>query len=396
MSEATPAPQSANTCTAPHKTEDAVEVASIPRALVWAMGGLALMLLLSGTGVLLLQWWDALHVGVRVAALLVPVVLLWSGYGIAAGQGVRSGEVVGAFACITWLVALLVWQCLVPETPPWLPGVLFGVGALLVAVFFPNRTSVVMLAVSTVAELAVVWYGMTSAGEHVPGVLLWAGVVAVLCLWGLGGFMCGLTRHVVYAPYAFLGPLMFSLYLLSLQGVILYLPEVPAGGWSQWGYVALLWLAPVVVFCAVHRMLAARRGKPVLSWSFLTVLLAMYAVLPIGLWANRMLPMVPGVLLLFVYALCLVRYGAAYQSPYFIVSGCTLAFLSAVGVAFGQGGSLMGGGVTLLLLGVFFAWLACRLYRQRRRLVVAVALAKKRQESAREKEASALARSPEA
>ena len=356
-------------------------VASIPRALVWSLGGLSLVLILVGTGVLLLQWWDKLHLSVRVAAMITPVVLMWGGYGIAARKGIRSAEVVGAFACITWLTALLLWKCIVPTTPDWLPGVLFGTGALLLAVVFPNRTSVVMLAVTSIAELGVLWYGMTDGGALPPGMLLWAGGIAMLCLWGLGGFLCGLTRLTVYTPYAFLGPLMFSLFLFCLQGVMLYLPAQPGTGWQHWGWVAILWLVPVGLFCVVHRMLAVHRGKSAISWSFLSMLASMYIVVPVGLWASQVLPMIPAVILLFAYAVCMMRYGAAYQSHYFIVAGSALAFFAALGVAFGQGGSMPGGGIILILLGAFFAWLACRLYQRRRRLVAAITLAKQRRKN---------------
>lgn len=359
------------------------EVESIPSALLWSIGGVAGMMLLTGAGVLLLHWWESLHIGVQVGCLLLPLVILWGGYGLAARRGLRSGEVVGAFAGISWLLLLLVWQTLCPGNPEWLPGVLFVGGTLGVAVFFPNRTSVVMLAVASVAEMGLLWYSGTGGGVLPAGVLLWAGGVALLCLWGLAGFLCGLTRHAVYAPYAFLGPLVFSIYLLALQGCIIYLPELPGAGWQSWLWVALLWMGPTALFCVVHRLLAARRGKPVFSLGFLAMLAAMYAVLPVGLWASQVLPLVPGVVLLFVYAVCMVRYGAAYRAPYFIAAGSGLVFLSAIGVAFGQGGSLPGGGITMLLLGAAFAWLGYHLYRRRRLLQMHVALLKKRRENAR-------------
>lgn len=354
------------------------EVESIPRSLLWSMGGVAGLMLLTGAAVLLLYWWGSLHVGVQVGVLLLPILIMWGVYGMAARRGMRSGEVAGAFTCLSWLLVLLVWQTLCPGNPQWLPGVLFILGVLGVALICPNRTSVVMLAVATVAEMGLLWYSTTRGGAQTAGVLLWAAGVGVLSLWGLAGFLCGLTRHAVYAPYAFLGPLAFSMYLLALQGCIIYLPEQPGAGWQAWLWVALLWGLPCGVFCVVHRLLAARRGKPGLSLCFLAMLAAMYAVLPLGLWASQVLPLVPGVVLLFVYAVCMVRYGAEYRTPYFVVAGSGLFFLSAIGVAFGQGGSLLGGGITMLLLGGLLSWWVMRLYRRRRLLLVRVALLQKR------------------
>lgn len=356
-----------------------VEVDTIPLVLVWAIGAVALLMLLVGGGVLLLRSWDSLQVGVRVGCLLLPVLLMWGGYGYAARRGFKSTEVAGAFACITWLIALLVWSTLCPATPRWMPGAFFVVGTLLVALWCPNRTSVVMLAVASVAEMGMLWYGSTGGGAQPAGALWWCGGLTLLCLWGLGGFLCKHTRHVAYAPYAFLGPLMFSVYLLALQGVIMYVPPTAELGWGGLCWVALMWLLPAGVFCALHRMLAVSGRRQLLSVAFLSHLGAMYAVVPLGIWGNQLIPMVPGVILLFVYAVCMVRYGAYYRSSYFVVAGCALVFLVALGIAFGHGGSLLGGGLLMLLSGAIFAWLACRLYVRRRRLCMAVALAEKKQ-----------------
>ncbi len=355
------------------------EVASIPASLVWSLGGVSLLLLLAGTGVVLLRYWADLHAAVQVVSLAIPVMLLWGGYAYAAKRGLRSGEVVGAFACISWLVALLVWQVLVGGLSEWLLGALFMVGALSLAVFFPSRTSVVMLAVASVAELGLLWYTTTGGGSVPAGAAMWAGVVALLGLWAWGGFACGLTQHAVYAPYAFLGPLMFSVYLLVLQAVVLYLPPLPGLGWADAGYVLLISLLPLPVMAAVHRMLARRSGKSALSLAFVLMLAAGYAVLPLGVWAGQGVSLVFGVLPLFAYAVCLVYYGSVYQRAYFMSAGCALAFLAALGLAFGQGGSLLGGGITMLLLGCFFLWLTCRFYRRRRQLQLAVILARNRQ-----------------
>lgn len=360
--------------------DTAPEVESIPMPLVYSIGGLAGLLLLVGCSVLMLRWWDSLHVGVQVASLVFPLLLMWGGYAYAAKCGMRSVEVLGALASMSWLLLLMVWQTLCPATPHWLPSALFVLGTLSVAVFLPNRTSLVVLGVSSVAVMALLWYQTTAGWTQPAGVLVWVGVVAVLCLWGLGGFMCGESRHAVYAPYAFLGPLMFSVYLVVLQGMILYLPTMPDTCVQVWLWVAVLWLVPVIVFCVEHHLRAVRCGKPTLNLSFFALLGAMYVVLPVGLWANQLLPVVPGALLLFVYALCMVRYGAVYKSSYFMAAGCALAFMAAAGVSFGHGGSMVVGGITMLLLGMVFAWLACRMYSRRRQLQTAVVLLKKRRE----------------
>lgn len=360
--------------------DTAPEVEAIPMPLVYSIGGLAVLLLLVGCGVLLLRWWDSLHVGVQVASLVLPLMLMWGGYAFAAKRGLRSAEVLGAFASISWLLLLLVWQTLCPANPHWLPGGFFVLGALAVAVFFPNRTSVVMLGVASVAVMALLWYQTTAGWTQPAGVLVWAGVVTVLCLWGLGGFLCGESRHAVYAPYAFLGPLMYSVYLLVLQGIMLYLPAMPGNSGQTWLWVAVMWLVPVVVFCVVHHLRAGRCGKPAMNLSFFALLGAMYVVLPVGLWANQLLPMMPGALLLFVYAVCMVRYGAVYKITYFMAAGCALAFMAAAGVSFGHGGSMLGGGITMLLLGLVFTWLTCRMYSRRRQLQTAIVLLQKRRE----------------
>lgn len=356
------------------------EVESIPLPLVYSLGGLAMLLLLVGCGVLLLRWWDCLHVGVQVASLMLPLLLMWGGYAFAAKRGWRSAEVLGAFVSMSWLLLLFVWQTFCPANPHWLPGGLFVMGVMAVAVFFPNRTSVVMLGVASAAVMVLLWYQSTAGWSQPAGVLVWAGVVTVLCLWGLGGFLCGESRYAVYAPYAFLGPLMFSVYLLVLQGIILYLPPMSGNSWQIWLWVVAMGIAPLVVFCIVHHLRAVRCGKPALNLSFFALMGAMFMVLPVGMWASQLLPMVPGALVLFVYAVCLVRYGAVYKSTYFMAAGCVLAFLAAAGVSFGHGGSMVGGGITMLLLGMGFAWLAYRMYSRRRQLQAAVILLKKRRE----------------
>lgn len=354
------------------------DVGSIPRALVQCMGALAGLLLVVGSGVLLLRWWDDLHIGVQVGCLVLPLGLMWGGYAVAARRGMRSAEVLGAFASVSWLLVLLVWQTLSPTTPHWQPCGLFVLGALAVAVFFPNRTSVVMLGVASVAVMVLLWYQTTAGWSQPAGMLVWAGVVAVLCLWGLGGFLCGLSRNRVYAPYAFLGPLMYSVYLLVLQGILLYYPSIPGGGGYSKLWVAVLWLVPVAVFCLVHRMHAARQGKPGLSSGLIAMVGAMYLVLPVGLWVNAVFPLVPSVLLLLGYAVSMVYYGASYKSTYFMVAGCAFAFMTAVGVSFGQGGSMVGGGITMLLLGGAFGWFAWRLYSRRRLLQIGMLRLQKR------------------
>ncbi len=355
------------------------EVESIPAALIWSLGGVALLLLLAGTGAVLLRYWESLHMGVQVVSLLIPVLLLWGGYTYAAKRGMRSGEVVGAFACISWLVALLIWHVVAGTPNGMVPGVLFIVGVLALAIFFPSRTSVVMLAVASVAEWGLLWYATTAGGSEPAGTELWAGGIALLSLWAWGGFACGLTRHKIYAPYAFLGPLMFSIYLLALQGAVLYLPPLPGMGWQEAGLILLIGLLPLPVFGAVHHLQAKRSGKPTVTLSSLTMMLAMFAALPVGLWASQCIATAVGALPLFAYAVCLVYYGSMYRRVYFISAGCILAFLSAFGIACGQGGSLLGGGITMFILGAAFLWLTCHFYRRRRQLQQAVILARHRQ-----------------
>lgn len=356
------------------------EIEGLPKTLVAALGGVAVLMLLCGVGVLMLHYWDRLHEGIQIAGLLIPTILMWGGYMWGRAKGYRSGELTGACACVSWLVALLAWQVFSPATPNWVVGVLFVAGTLGVAVVFPNRTSVVMLAVAGVVELGLLWYSSTNGGEYPAGVLLWMGAVSLLCMWGLGGFICGLTRHAVYAPYAFLGPWMFSICLVVLQGVIIYLPVLPGNSWQSWAWGALIWLAPTLLFGWVHRLMAQGRGKPVLSFTFLILWAMMYAVLPLGLWAGQTLPWIFGAIPLFLFAVCMVRYGAVYRSAYAMIAGCSLVFMVAVGTAFGRGGSLVGGGVMLLLLGAAFLCVACVFYRRRRQLQQSVLLARKRQQ----------------
>ena len=359
------------------------EVEAIPRVLLWCMGALAALLLLVGGCVVILRWWDCLHVGVQVAFLLLPLVGMWGGYALAARRGVCPAELMGAFASVSWLLVLLVWHTLAPATPIWLLGGLFVLGALGVAVFCPNRSSVVMLGVASVAVMALVWYQTTAGWSQPADVLVWAGVVEVLCLWGIGGFLCGLSRHTVYAPYAFLGPLMFSVYLLVLQGLLLYCPRLPGCDWQSWLCVAGLWLVALAVFGVAHGLRVRRSGKQWLSLSFLCMMGSMYVVLPVGVCAHQVFPLVLRVLLLMGYALSMVYYGSVYKSTYFMIAGCVLAFLSVVGVAFGHGGSMLGGGIAMLLLGVVFAWFTYRLYSRRRSLQIAVMLLQKRREQQR-------------
>ena len=113
--------------------------------LVWVLGGMALLMGVAGFGLILMYYWDVLGSLLRVLSLGGLMVLIWLGYAVSARFGWSSREVLGLFLSFSWLLIVLGLSELLPGLPPWLLGLVFLGGAILVPVLLPARSTVTVL-----------------------------------------------------------------------------------------------------------------------------------------------------------------------------------------------------------------------------------------------------------
>lgn len=339
--------------------------------LVWVLGGMSLLLGAAGFGLILYYFWDVLSSLLRVVSLGGLMVLLWLGYGVSARLGWSSREVLGIFLCLSLLLVVLGLSQLLPGMPLWLLGLVYLGGAILVPVLCPARSSVTVLALTCLAEMALLWGHVRGSDLSADWTLLWTGVLSVLMMWAVVGNWCDVTPRRGYATFSALGSISSFLYMLAYQGMLLYpvycrpsslQGHTPPG---QWIGMMLVWMLPMGFLLLVHRMRCRQQHRSFFSYSFLLYYAATLVSLPLGLLLMERNVPLAGVSVMFGYAACLVYYGADYRQPRYIFFGCLLAFLTAIGIPLGLGADMVWSAVVMLALCVIFLIASLSLARHR-------------------------------
>lgn len=372
------------TASVPEKTHPVAEfdVQGIPAMLVWTLGGMALLMCLVAVGMGLYCYWGELHMAVKVLSLLAVPALLWGGYYAAARHGLRSAEVAAVFACLSWLVILVLVQCCVHALPLWQMGLIFVGGLLALPLLHPWRSAVVALAAGCVLELLVLWWGIAGEACSLSPVWLWVCLLSLLMLWAIGGAWCRLTSRSGYAPFGKLAPIAFSLFLCAFYALVIFpqylLADLQLSG-TAWVMLCLIWGVSVLVALPLHLRFARRRKGALFSYSLLAFGGISLVAVPLLMLVNMPLLTAP---LAFAYALSMVYYGADYKSPWLMLAGCIAFFLSSLSIPLRLGVNPLGSAVILLLLGTFFMVMAFRLNAYRRRVIAGMQIARSKQESA--------------
>ena len=362
--------------------QPADEVQGIPAVLVWALGGMALLMCLVAVGMGLYCYWESLHLAVKVISLLLVPAFLWGGYYAAARRGMRSAEVAAVFACLSWLVLLVLVQCCIHALPLWQMGLIFVGGLLVLPVLHPWRSAVVALGAGCVVEIVLLWWAVAGENASVGYAWLWICLLSTLMLWAVGGTWCLLTRRRGYAPFGRLAPVAFTLFLCAFYALAVFpqylLGAVELSG-AEWGTLSVLWAVPVVVALPLHARFARLQRRAVFTYSLLAFGGVSLVAVPLLLLVNMPFLTAP---LAFCYALSIIYYGADYKAPWLVLAGCVAFFLSSLSIPLRLGVNPLGSACILLILGALFLAAAFRLNARRRRVLALLQLARNRQEKA--------------
>lgn len=328
--------------------------------LVWVLGGMALLMGVAGFGLILMYYWDVLGSLLRVLSLGGLMVLIWLGYAVSARFGWSSREVLGLFLSFSWLLIVLGLSELLPGLPPWLLGLVFLGGAILVPVLLPARSTVTVLAVSCLVEMALLWMHVRNSNQSSDWAMLWTGILSVLMMWAAVGNWCDVTLRRGYATFSVLGSISSFLYMFAYQGMLLYpqylRPASLQGDTDalQWVCMMLVWMIPMGFQLLVHCMRSRRRHHSIFTYSFLLYYGATVCSLPLALLLlERNIP-VAGVAVMFGYAACIVFYGVEYRMPRYVFFSCMMAFLTAIAIPLGLGADMLWSACVMLALCVIF------------------------------------------
>lgn len=350
------------------------DVRGLPLMLIWSLGGMAVLMCLAGFGLALFSWRDVLPLPVRVVGLLSAPALLWLGYAIAARHGRGSAEVAVSFAGLSWADVLLVCRECMPGLPLWSLGVAFLAFHAVLFLIRPWKSAFLLLALSCVLESVALWHEVRDNETFFPWALLWVSVLTMLMLCALCGSWCGKTKRPGYACYKWAGPVSFALCLLAYLAVVA-LPQFfqPAElhgrmTWDEWGVLAGMWLAPLLLMLPLHMARARLAQRPVWSYSFFLLYAVTFAAVPAGVDLAQHAPGAWGIPLVFAYAACIIYYGADYKSPWMALAGCGTIFLTSLSIMLSERINPLGGAFVMLGLGFLFLYASFRLYARRRQL----------------------------
>lgn len=336
------------------RTDDSATV------LVWVLGSMALLMGVAGFGLILMYYWDVLGSLLRVLSLGGLMVLIWLGYAVSARFGWSSREVLGLFLSFSWLLIVLGLSELLPGLPPWLLGLVFLGGAILVPVLLPARSTVTVLAVSCLVEMALLWLYVRNSDQISDWAMLWTGILSVLMMWVAVGNWCDVTLRRGYATFSVLGAISSLLYMFAYQGMLLYpqylRPARLQGNTDalQWACMMLVWMIPMGFLLLVHCMRSRRRHHSVFTYSFLLYYGATVCSLPLALLLLERNVPVAGVAVMFGYAACIVFYGVEYHMPRYVFFSCMMAFLTAIAIPLGLGADMLWSACVMLALCAIF------------------------------------------
>ncbi|MDO5472938.1 MAG: hypothetical protein Q4F35_06360 [Akkermansia sp.] len=372
-----PTPQTVSVSALP---QPELEVQGIPPVLVWAVGTMSLLMCLVAIGMGLYCYWEQLHQVVKIVSLLMVPVLLWCGYGVAARYGLVSTEVAATFACLSWLVLLIMVQSCLYALPLWQMGLIFMGGLLLLPLLHPWRTAMLALAIGTAVEISLIWWGAVNHHGGAGFELLWVAVLTSLMFWAVGGAWCRITRRKGYAVFGRVAPLSYGLFLCCFYAQIiapgLFESEGAEMSLALWAALSALWFLSVAIALPLHIRFALQRHCPLFRYSVLAFGGLSFMAVPLLLSLRMPFLTAP---LAFAYAMSIIWYGADYKSPWLVMAGCVAFFLSSLTIPLLLGINPLGSAVILLILGAVGLFIALSLSARRHRLLAAMQIARSRQ-----------------
>lgn len=366
------------------------EVRGLPLVLIQALTGLSLLMLFCGVCLLLFHFRASLSPALRGCLLLGSLIVMWGGYAALPRPTWRNATLACLLLCLSWLVLLLLYHVWVSPLLLWQLGGIFLIGVLLAPLLRPGWPAMALMAVGTLAELGILWYGAGTGGLGVHRLFIWASLSTALALWSLGGFWCGMTSRRAFRPFAFFGPLCYALYLLLYVAATLYPQYLSLPGAegamppSEGGLAVGMWLLPIFLLVLLQRKRARQMGRPLFTRAFLLFAVASLLSLPLGLLLSSETPSLFALPVVALYALCILLYGAEDNDTFLILCGCALFFLTLLSLPAGWGGGVLSGGLALLAAGGLLLYAALHLRRRRAVLLARVELARRRQMKDRE------------
>ncbi|MBQ2380905.1 MAG: hypothetical protein II295_11020 [Akkermansia sp.] len=357
------------------------DVQGIPAVLVWALGGMAVLMCLVAVGIGLGCYWSELHMAVKVTSLLLVPAMLWTGYAVASNRGFHSAEVMAVFICLTWLVVLVLVQCCIYALPLWQMGLLYVLGLLVLPLVHPWRSAMLALGVGCMGELGLLWWAAAGQGAELSYEGVWMCLLSSLMLWSLGGVWCRLSKRNGYAGFGRLGSICFALFLGAFYALIILpgilMPVSSHLGIAECACLTALWVLPLLLGLPLHMRFARQQHCAVFSQALLAFGGLSLLAVPLVVLLN--LPLLSAGLA-FVYAASIVYYGANYKCPWLVLAGCVAFFLSSFCIPLLLGVNPLGSAVILLMLGGIFLYAAFYLSARRRRLLAMVQVARCKQQ----------------
>lgn len=347
------------------------DVLGIPAVLLWALGSMASLMLLFAVGLCFYSYREELHVAAKACSLLSIPLIFWGGYALAAKRGHKSTEVVALLTCMSWAVILLTVQTCVYELQPWLCGLFFVAGLVVLPVIHPWRSAIVALGLGSLLELFLL--ALACAVGQVSYATIWLSALTVLMLWTLGGCWCVLTNRNGYRCYGVIASVTFVVFLVLYYLLATFphflLPDTSGLTTGVWGGAVLLWLFPMLLALPLHSSFARRNNRAVITSASMCLWLSAAISVPLLMSVNLPFLSAPAAL---VFALSLIYYGAVYKFNWPLLAGCVAFFISVISILLRLGIHPIGAAVVLILLSGVTFYITLRLNARRRFLLTAM------------------------
>lgn len=347
------------------------DVMGIPAVLVWALGCMASLMLLCAVGLCLYSYRAELPTVAKAVSMLLLPLIFWGAYALAAKNGHKSTEVVALLTCMSWAVILLTVQTCVYELQPWLCGLIFVGGLVVLPIIHPWRSGIVALGIGSLFELALLAFACATG--QIAYATLWLCSLTVLMLWTLGGCWCMLTNRRGYRSYGVVATVTFTVFLVLYCTLATFpqflLPDSTGYTTGVWRGAVFLWLFPMLLSLPLHVRFARRNNRAAYTAASLCLWLSAAISVPLLMVVNLPFLSAPAAL---VFALSLIYYGAVYKFNWPLLAGCITFFVSVISILLRLGIHPIGSAVVLILLSVATFYITLRLNARRRVLLAAM------------------------
>ena len=272
---------------------------------------------------------------------------------------------------MSWAVILLTVQTCVYEMQPWLCGLIFVAGLVLLPVVHPWRSAIVALGMGSCLELILL--ALACAFGQISHATIWLSTLTMLMLWTLGGCWCLLTNRAGYRCYGVIAVVTFVVFLVLYYTLATFphflLPDISSLATGVWGGAMLLWLVPMLLVLPLHRSFARRSNRAFVTSASLCLWLSAAISVPLLLAVNLPLLSAPAAL---VFALRLIYYGAVYKFNWTLLAGCVAFFVSVISILLRLGIHPIAAAVVLILLSMVTFYIMLRLNSRRQVLLAAM------------------------